>query len=178
MARRLGFAVALTILTVPGLVQAQYGRRFGGAMTPFGPVYNPAMTPEWRQSGGNPEVWQQLMMQKMAAQQQAAFQKQVQAYQKWAKANPKEAAALEKQNQAMLKANNPDFTQPAPRRKASKKGALKASRAKPKTKADPAKVDDEAGKTTEATAAETSATESTAKPADAAAPTTAKPAPK
>ena len=63
------------------------------------------MTPEWQQAGGNYQAWEQLMMQKMAAQQQAAFQQQTQAYQAWAKANPKEAAALEKAYKAQMDPN-------------------------------------------------------------------------
>ena len=66
-------------------------------LMPFNPAvgFNPTMSPEW----------QQMMMQKMAAQEQAAFQQQVQAYQAWAKANPKEAAAMEKAYRAQMDPN-------------------------------------------------------------------------
>ena len=89
MSRRIVLSIAIGLALVPSIASAQMRRnRNAPAMTADGPVYNPTQTPEWRQAGGNYEVWQQLMMQKMAAQQQAAFQKQQAAYQKWAKANP------------------------------------------------------------------------------------------
>lgn len=75
------------LLVVPSAVQAQMGRfRNAPAMTANGPVYNPTQTPEWRQAGGNYAVWEQIMMNKMAAAEQAAFQKQMVAYQKMMKA--------------------------------------------------------------------------------------------
>ena len=46
-------------------------------MTPFGPAYNTG-SPEWKQSGGNIFVYQQLMEQKMFAQQQQLMLKQQQ----------------------------------------------------------------------------------------------------
>jgi len=61
-------------------------------MTPFGPVTNPTQTSEWRQAGGNPMIYEQIMTQKMmAAQQKAqnqqyqAMLKQQKAFQKWTK---------------------------------------------------------------------------------------------
>jgi hypothetical protein len=105
VARRVDLAVVLGLLLAPAIVRGQYGGDpYAPApppppvmpFMPTAPAFNPMMTPEWRQAGGNYQVWEQLMMQKMAGQQQAAFQQQIQDYQKWAKANPKEAAALEK----------------------------------------------------------------------------------
>src|SRR6478735_6430623 len=61
-------------------------------MTPFGPVYNPTQSAEWRQAGGNPEIYNQILQQKMMAAQQKAMEaeykaalKQQQAYEKWLK---------------------------------------------------------------------------------------------
>src|SRR4051794_3443932 len=103
--------MALGLLSLPVIARAQYG---GDAYAPAppqampfvpAPAFNPMLTPEWRQAGGNYQAWEQLMMQKMAAQEQAAFQQQAQAYQAWAKANPKEAAALEKAYKSQMNPN-------------------------------------------------------------------------
>ena len=77
------------LVLTPGLAHAQRGMsRYRNAqpMTSYGPAFNPALTPEWRQAGGNPDVYQQIVMQKMAAAEQAAFQKQFTEYQKQMKA--------------------------------------------------------------------------------------------
>jgi hypothetical protein len=133
--QRIGLAAVLGILAAPALALGQYGDPYGAAppsqvMTPFapGPAFNPMLTPEWQQAGGNFEAWQRLMMQKMASQEQAAFQQQTQAYQAWAKANPKEAAALEKAYRAQM---DPGAANPAARRSTSKKKAT--TKAAPKT---------------------------------------------
>ncbi len=64
----------------------------GPAMTPYGPMTNPTQSAEWRQAGGNPMIYEQIMEQKMMqAQEKAmqqeyqAMQKQQQAFQKWVK---------------------------------------------------------------------------------------------
>ena len=57
------------------------GRRGGPVMTPFGELYN-TNSPEWRASGGNPLVYQQLVEQKMLMRQQQQELKQQQLMQK------------------------------------------------------------------------------------------------
>lgn len=79
MRRHVGFAAlsALIALT-PALAHARgYGGKGGSVMTPFGPVYNTS-SPEWKMSGGNPMVYEQIMEQKMMMMQQQAMQKQQQ----------------------------------------------------------------------------------------------------
>jgi hypothetical protein len=86
MNRRIAlFGVALLVLLTP--VAAQAGRGYGRysnvpPMTPFGPAIDPNM---WRQAGGDPELYQHMMMQKMTIQQQQLFQKQMQQYQQYQK---------------------------------------------------------------------------------------------
>jgi hypothetical protein len=59
--------------------EAQAGRPRGGVvMTPFGPLYN-TNSAEWKNSGGNPILYQQLMEQKMLLQQQQMYLHQQQA---------------------------------------------------------------------------------------------------
>src|SRR5438128_1312333 len=78
-------ATAALVVLVPALDAAArgYGRYSNTPpMTPFGPQYDPAT---YRQAGGDPAVYEQLMLQKMAMmqyQQQQAYMKQVQQYQK------------------------------------------------------------------------------------------------
>jgi len=92
MARAIALAVLVTLLAVPGAAHAQRRGRSGPAMTPYGPVANPTQSAEWRQAGGNPIIYQQIMEQKLLAAQQKemqkewqALQKQKQAYDKWLK---------------------------------------------------------------------------------------------
>lgn len=72
----------------------RHGNASPWAMSGEGPVFNPALSPEWRQAGGNPMLFEQLMEQKMMmaqqkamAEQQKAIQKQAKAFQKWLKEN-------------------------------------------------------------------------------------------
>ena len=77
----------------------RYARRNGPAMTVYGPVYNPTMSPEYRLWANNPGAYEQLMMQrralwlqqqqKAAAKQQQALVKQRQAFEKWLKEQKK-----------------------------------------------------------------------------------------
>jgi hypothetical protein len=82
--RSIGVLALVAILAaLPTTARAQRGyRNSGPAMTPYGPMYNPTQSPEWRQSGGNPYVYQQLMQQKAMMYQQKAMQQQYQAMQK------------------------------------------------------------------------------------------------
>ena len=123
MSRRVSLAVVLGFLTLPAIGRAQYGDGYAAPpppppLMPFNPNvgFNPMMSPEW----------QQMMMQKMAAQEQAAFQQEVQAYQAWAKANPKEAAAMEKAYRAQMDPN----AGATARRTTKKKTATKAAATK------------------------------------------------
>jgi hypothetical protein len=78
MKRRLWIAVGLVVLAmVPTLAQARgYGRYGGMVNTPYGPMN--MKSPEYRMSGGNPIVYQQLMQEKMMMQQQLQMLKQQQ----------------------------------------------------------------------------------------------------
>jgi hypothetical protein len=118
---RVVLAVVLGLLALPAIGRAQYGG-YPAAPPPVSPYgqggYNPVMSPEM----------QQMMMQRMAAEEQAAFQQQVQAYQAWAKANPKEAAALEKAYRAQMDPNAGNVARR--KKKAVAKPAAKAPTAK------------------------------------------------
>ncbi|WP_435017471.1 hypothetical protein TA3x_005084 [Tundrisphaera sp. TA3] len=101
MTRRMSALAALVALSlVPGIAHAgrgQYNRT--PAMGPDGPIFNPAMTPEYRQARGSPEVYQQLMQQKLMIQQQKeamAYQKQMAAY---LKSHPEAREQLEAQQE-------------------------------------------------------------------------------
>jgi hypothetical protein len=92
MKRLLLLSAALVLSGMTSDAWAQRRGRSGPAMTPYGPVSNPTQSPEWRQAGGNPMIYEQIMMQKMMAaeqkqmqQQYQALQKQQQAYEKWLK---------------------------------------------------------------------------------------------
>jgi len=132
MTRRFSLlAMLVGLLAVPSAAQAQHrGNRNAPAMTPYGPVYNPTQTPEWRQAGGNYAVWQQIMMQKMAAQEQAAFQKELAQYQKMLKAQGQKPPSG-------LANGQPMYNTPMPRRRVKKKPTPK-----PTTSAKEATKDD------------------------------------
>ncbi len=82
--------LGVLLAAVPDSAFAQRrGRSNSPGMTPYGPEFSPA---EWKQAGGNPMIYEQIMEQKMMAAQQKAMQqeyqamvKQQQAYQKWIK---------------------------------------------------------------------------------------------
>ena len=141
MSRRFGLAMMLAgLLLWPGLAQAQRGMsRYANtpAMTPYGPVFNPTQTPEWRQAGGNPVVYQQIMMQKMAAAEQAAFQKQWAAYQKQMKLQGATAPV------ATVAPTRPRKKRPTLKPSAAATAKADASKAAKPTPADASKVDEE-----------------------------------
>ena len=97
--------VLILVGSVPVVGQAGSGRYSNvPAMGPDGPIFNPVMTPEYRQAGGNWEVYEQLMAQKMMQQQQKeamAYQKQMDAY---FKANPAAKKQMEAQQKAYQQA--------------------------------------------------------------------------
>jgi hypothetical protein len=64
-------AVLAVLLALPSTSFAQYRRygRSGVVMSPYGPLYD-TRSPEWRMSGGNIFVYEQLMEAKMMARQQ------------------------------------------------------------------------------------------------------------
>jgi hypothetical protein len=154
---RVSLAVVLGFLALPAIGRAQYGG-YPAAPPPVSPYgqggYNPVMSPEM----------QQLMMQRMAAEEQAAFQQQVQVYQAWAKANPKEAAALEKAYRAQMDPNAGNVARR--KKKAVAKPAAKApaaNGAKPAAKSEKPAADAEAEESpTAATKAATTAAAPTA----------------
>jgi hypothetical protein len=66
------------ILAAPQAALAQYGRYRGGVVWgPDGPLYD-TRSPEWRMSGGNIYVYQELMQQKVLLQQQKLMMRQQQ----------------------------------------------------------------------------------------------------
>jgi hypothetical protein len=71
-----GLAAVAAFLVVSGLAEARPPRT-GTVMTPFGPVYDTG-SPEWKMSGGNPFVYEQIMEQKMMMLQQQMLLKQQQ----------------------------------------------------------------------------------------------------
>jgi hypothetical protein len=79
-------ATAFLAGTAPA--HAQRGYRRGPAMTPYGPVYNPTMSPDYRLYASNPAAYEQMMMNRQiqsANKQQQAAQKQQEQFQKWLK---------------------------------------------------------------------------------------------
>jgi hypothetical protein len=70
------FAFA-ALIAFPSTSRAQYGRhgRAGVVMGPDGMLYN-TRSPEWRMSGGNPAVYQQLVQQKLLLRQQRLMRQQ------------------------------------------------------------------------------------------------------
>ncbi len=115
MPRSLRLPTVLLILSLTGSeasAQHRHGGYGGGAvaMTPFGPIMNPGMSPDYMLFVRNPLQYEQVMLQReqrmMAAQQKQAMQyqqamqremqKEMKAYQDWAKKNPEQAAAMQK----------------------------------------------------------------------------------
>lgn len=96
MNRRSLLVASLVVTLSVSVVYAGRGRgRMRGpvtVVTPYGAYQNPTSSAEWRQAGGNPAMYQQLMQRKMAMYQQQvmtrqyeAMKKQQQAYEKWYK---------------------------------------------------------------------------------------------
>jgi len=72
-------AVLAGLALVPSLAFARgYGRSGGYINTPFGQMNT--RSPEYKMSGGNPLVYQEIMQQKMMMQQQQMMMKQQQKY--------------------------------------------------------------------------------------------------
>jgi hypothetical protein len=87
-------------LAIPIVAEARYprGNRGGYVNTPFGMVN--MNSPEWRMSGGNIAVYQQLVQQRMMLQQQRATMKMQQQSMRQAR------AAGKKQGRRKARANN------------------------------------------------------------------------
>jgi hypothetical protein len=132
------------LLIGPETAQAQYGRRrYGPAVSAFGPVYNPSMSAEYRLWASNPEAYEQLMMQRQYQYEQKLqqnYQKQQQAFQKWLKSQkakkdkgqPTDPAydQIMKQQEMAAQAQLREATRPrgrAARRAASTKAATKSA---------------------------------------------------
>jgi hypothetical protein len=79
MRLRLGWIGLAVILAAAPSVASARGPRGGVVNSPFGAMYN-TNSPEWKQSGGNPMVYEQIMAQKAMMQQQQAMIKQQQMY--------------------------------------------------------------------------------------------------
>lgn len=86
--------VTVILIALPSLAHAQRrGRLRGGpVISPYGPVYNPVMSPEYRLWVSNPAAYEQLMMyrqQQMMMKQQQAYMKEMkrerQVFDKWVK---------------------------------------------------------------------------------------------
>ncbi len=114
--------LGVLLLAIPSTSRAQYGRygRSGIVYGPDGPLYN-TRSPEWRMSGGNIFVYQQLMQQKMMMQQQRLMIRQQQMQMRQAQQAARKGAggaaarAAIRQNQAV--ANNQQGGALPPRRK-------------------------------------------------------------
>jgi hypothetical protein len=74
--KRVLCCLATALALSPEVVHAQ-GRRGGMVVTPFGPLYN-TRSPEWRMSGGDIFLYQQIMEQKMLMRRQQLLLKQQQ----------------------------------------------------------------------------------------------------
>lgn len=86
-------AVALT----PGLAQARgYGSRGGMISTPYGSVNS--NSPEWKASGGNMFVYEQIMEEKMMIMQQQMMMKQQQQMMKLQQQQAKKGNSSPSQN--------------------------------------------------------------------------------
>ena len=73
--KRIGLLALLAALTsIPGVSDAGGYRRGGIVRTPFGSAN--MNSPEWKMSGGDFRVYQQLMQQKQMMLQQRAMMKQ------------------------------------------------------------------------------------------------------
>jgi hypothetical protein len=149
MGRKLGLVAFFAVMVVlPVAAQAQRGfGRYANTppMTPYGPAIDPVL---WRQAGGNPEMYDQLLQRKMMFMQQQVMQKQqrqMQLMQKAQKAQKKNgqndpaAAALTQGTQ------RPFIAASAARKKHGKKTtAVIEEQTEPKTKS----AKDAKGKTT------------------------------
>lgn len=157
--KRLCSLVLLVIVLVSSSdAKAQRRGRGGPAMTPYGPMANPTQSPEWRQAGGNPMIYQQLIEQKMmVAQQKAmqqqyqAMQKQQQAFEKWVKeqkAKKEKGQAVDPAYQQML--DQKAQVEAAVEAHAAKLAALKEKKKRGTTKKGTTKSDTVKAATTEA----------------------------
>jgi hypothetical protein len=77
-------AMPLCLATTTAEARQRGGHRRANPwiQTPYGRIQNPTMTPEWRQAGGNPMVYQQMMRRKMEGLQRQNMQKAYQAMRK------------------------------------------------------------------------------------------------
>lgn len=110
MIRRFGVFALLVFAVVPTAAEAR-GPRGGMVVSPFGPMYDNS-SPEFRAAGGDLEVYQQLMQQKLMMQQyqqMMKMQKQYQQMMKNQKNNPQMNSANTNTNN-MLPARPPVMT--------------------------------------------------------------------
>ncbi len=77
--RKLASVVAALLVVAASHSAQARGARGGNVVGPDGIIYN-TRSPEWRASGGNIYVYQQIMMQKQMMLQQQQAQKQMQAF--------------------------------------------------------------------------------------------------
>ncbi len=101
--------LVFALIFSPGSAQAQRYRS-GPVITPYGPLYN-TNSPEYKMSGGNPLIMEELQEQKLMQQQmqqmqqmmkqQMAYQKQMQDY---LKKHPEVKKQYEDQQKKMLEA--------------------------------------------------------------------------
>jgi hypothetical protein len=95
---------AVVVLSSSLALAGGRGRRSGVVMSPFGPVYD-TRSPEWRASGGNVFVYQQLMELKLQRQREQILLKQQQML---------DRAARAKKVAAKGKAAHPEAMAPLP----------------------------------------------------------------
>ena len=159
------------IAAVLGTGQTALAQRRQTAMTPYGPVRNLTSTPEWRQAGGNPIIYQRIMEEKYQLAQEKAMKPQIQAmikqqkaYEKWLadqKAKKEKGKPVDPEFQRMLdeearmKAANEARAERAAAKKAKRSpaakraAAAKASKSEQKDVAPPAPKAAQAEKTPE-----------------------------
>jgi hypothetical protein len=107
----------LTLALVSGLAlaatstaNAQWSRRGGVVMGPDGPLYD-TRSPEWRMSGGNYFVYQELMQQKMELAQEKYMLQQMQQAAKLQQNQAKNKTKSKAKSQNQLDSSSPLTTQ-------------------------------------------------------------------
>jgi hypothetical protein len=88
--RRSMFLGTLAAMMLIGIhsAHAQRGNRSGLAMTPYGPVYNPMLSPDYRLYAANPALYEQVVTARQmqaANKQQQQMLKQQRVFAKWLK---------------------------------------------------------------------------------------------
>jgi len=116
-------ALLVSSALIPGVAVARGYRGGGRIYTPFGSAN--MNSPEWRQSGGNIMVYQQIMMQKQMLLQQRAMMRQQQEFLRQQKMQEKYLKQQMKEDD--LRSSRPVAEHPAVAKKRKKRPTLKAN---------------------------------------------------